>query len=84
MKQRFKDETGNKYGRLTVMRKSSEKNKIGALWVCRCDCGKEITVLGIQLRSGNTRSCGCLRDMPEEDRRKLGFAPHGKERVLVK
>lgn len=30
-----------------------------ALWVCRCDCGNEVTVLGSSLRSGNTLSCGC-------------------------
>ena len=82
----FKDETGNHYGMLTVERlyKSTPQ---GAAWLCLCDperggCGMEIAVLGIKLRSGNTRSCGCLREMAVSDRMRLGYAPHGKERVV--
>ena len=30
-------------------------------WFCRCDCGKEITADTDKLRSGNTKSCGCLQ-----------------------
>lgn len=29
-------------------------------WVCRCDCGKIKTIPGCSLRSGHTKSCGCL------------------------
>ena len=29
-------------------------------WKCKCNCGKEIIVKGNNLRSGNTKSCGCL------------------------
>lgn len=31
-----------------------------ACWHCRCDCGNEIDVPTRYLKSGNTRSCGCL------------------------
>lgn len=31
-------------------------------WLCRCECGKELYVRGKNLRKGNTRSCGCLRE----------------------
>lgn len=31
------------------------------MWLCQCDCGNEVTVSGNRLRSGNTKSCGCLR-----------------------
>lgn len=31
------------------------------MWVCRCDCGRELSVLSSSLTAGNTRSCGCLR-----------------------
>lgn len=31
------------------------------LWLCRCDCGNEGVVLGISLRLGRTKSCGCLQ-----------------------
>ena len=30
-------------------------------WRCICDCGNITVVTGINLRSGNTKSCGCLR-----------------------
>lgn len=51
---------GRKFGRLTVLQYShSDKHKMKH-WLCRCDCGKEIVVRGDSLRSGNTRSCGCL------------------------
>jgi len=54
------DETGNKYGRLTVVGKA-DKNQNGAMWVCECDCGGSTTTKGSQLRSGHTKSCGCLQ-----------------------
>lgn len=57
----FKDETGNRYGRLTVLKQSNKKSKSRAiLWDCQCDCGKMTTVVGSDLRSGKTKSCGCL------------------------
>lgn len=56
----FKDITGQKYGKLTVI-KRIENDKYGnAMWNCRCDCGGSIDVLGTNLRSGTVRSCGCL------------------------
>lgn len=54
------DETGNKYGLLTVVKYAYTKNK-RAYWVCNCDCGnKNIIVQGKYLRNGDTKSCGCL------------------------
>lgn len=53
---------GDKYGRLTVLSRDIENTSYGRVsWKCKCDCGKEITVIGKALKSGNTRSCGCLR-----------------------
>jgi hypothetical protein len=57
---RFKDETGNRYGRLEVLR-FDERRKERPYFVCRCDCGREVSVRGANLRSGNTTSCGCSR-----------------------
>ncbi len=53
---------GKKFGKLTVVRKASEKNPYGAvLWVCKCDCGKSKKVTTANLNGGFTISCGCLR-----------------------
>lgn len=54
-------EPGDRFGKLTVI--GPAPHEIGAppSYICRCDCGNEKVVLGGNLRSGNTRSCGCLR-----------------------
>jgi len=54
--------SGMKYGRLTVLHAatSNPKNNLSGLWSCLCDCGSTCEVPGRGLRTGNTRSCGCL------------------------
>lgn len=54
------DLTGERFGRLTVIRRCENKNggRFPA-WTCKCDCGKTVDVLGCNLRTGNTQSCGC-------------------------
>ncbi len=47
------------FGRLTVLEYSYTKNK-RAYWKCQCSCGKMITTSTNLLRSGKTKSCGCL------------------------
>lgn len=53
------DLTGERFGRLTVIERA-ESNKYGAIWKCSCDCGNRVSVAGVKLRNGHTRSCGCL------------------------
>ena len=48
-----------KFGRLTV--KEMIRTKRGLSYLCQCDCGKKTTVSGYGLRSGHTKSCGCLQ-----------------------
>lgn len=47
-------------GRLLVI-SYSESNDGRKAWVCQCDCGVTIEVRGTNLRSGKTKSCGCLK-----------------------
>lgn len=56
----FIDLTGQKFGRLTVIKLSNEKQKKTLLWECKCDCGGAKIVIGISLRIGRTQSCGCI------------------------
>ena len=61
------DETGNVYGRLTVLEKVSrpeDRKKRGIYWLCQCECGNRPVVLGIGLRADNNKSCGCLHTYP--------------------
>lgn len=57
-----KDETGNKYGRLTVISRGENDKQGNAMWYCKCDCGNPNLYLarGYGLRNGHIKSCGCL------------------------
>ena len=55
------DITGNKYGKLTVIKRLQNIKGGIALWECRCDCGNSTVVRGGNLKSGAVKSCGCLR-----------------------
>lgn len=69
---KVKDMIGQRFGRLTVIERAEnykqytlhpDGHRVGysqARWKCKCDCGKEVTVLGANLRAGRTKSCGCL------------------------
>ena len=59
----MKDETGNKYGLLTVLYRTPNTGDAGnkIKWHCRCECGNEKDIDGGSLRSGTTKSCGCLQ-----------------------
>lgn len=54
------DETGKTYGYLTVISRAESKDG-RAMWKCKCKCGNECIVPGKVLRSGRTKSCGCLK-----------------------
>lgn len=56
---KFIDLTGQKFNRLTVVERAENTKDGKASWKCICECGNEITVIGKDLRSGNTKSCGC-------------------------
>ena len=58
---KIKDITGQKFGRLKVLYFTRSIKTRGAYYMCRCDCGNEIEVKAINLRKGNTKSCGCLK-----------------------
>jgi len=78
------DLTGQKFGLLTVLSKSDKtrgkRNRIA--WKCLCECGKEVLVVGEQLRYGVTKSCGCLkRKIAKDNHTKHGFA--NKERLYT-
>lgn len=62
------DLSGSRFGRLTVLGFVGVCNS-ASVWKCRCDCGVIKDVSGNRLRSGKTRSCGCLR--------KEGLTSHG-------
>lgn len=80
------DLTGQRFGRWTVIEKDPESHRCRTIhpyidkptlstfskWRCRCDCGTERSVIGINLTSGRSRSCGCWQ--------KEGVAQRNRER----
>jgi HNH endonuclease len=60
------DMTGRVCGFLTVLSRA-ETRSARIMWLCRCLCGKEAVVDGSKLRSGHTKSCGCMH-RPAVDR----------------
>ena len=58
----FKDLTGQKFGKLTVIErcenKISESGVSSVQYLCQCECGRTTKVTASNLRKGNTQSCG--------------------------
>lgn len=51
---------GRRFGRLSVVARSSNAKSGNSRWLCFCECGNETVVVGSSLKNGGTRSCGCL------------------------
>lgn len=61
----FKDITGQKFNRFTVIEHSGfyinpNTNRRTSKWKCKCDCGNIKIILGASLKYGSSKSCGCL------------------------
>lgn len=61
----FQDLVGNRYGRLVVVERAPDRVQANGrhriMWLCKCDCGNTVEVLGDNLKKGVSRSCGCYR-----------------------
>ena len=67
-KQKTIDLTGEIFGVLKVIEKAPIRYNHSAYWKCQCQCGKIIEVCSGDLKTGHTRSCGCLRSSKGEDK----------------
>lgn len=76
--QKYKDMTGQRFGRLIVLRRVENDAQGNAQWLCRCDCGNEKVVRGGMLRQGKTVSCGCLLSERSRDRMTKMLTKHGQ------
>lgn len=73
------DKSGNRFGLLTLVMQTSERQKNGSFkYIVKCDCGESKVVGYAQMSSGRTQSCGCLQ------RRKGSDSPswkHGRSQT---
>lgn len=63
------DLTGQKFNKLTALEYMGP-GRVGALWRCKCDCGKETKAAATRLKTGKTKSCGCMRKWSQERKEK--------------
>jgi hypothetical protein len=65
MRQRIEVKSGDRYGRLIVIKEVEShiqpNGKIRRKFKCLCDCGNNVTTQLVSLRSNRTKSCGCLQ-----------------------
>ena len=75
---------GKRFGRLTVIAEAPNRGKNRYL-VCQCDCGNISNPIHIgSLRSGATKSCGCLnKEMIAERNKHIDRAIHGKTHTRI-
>jgi len=67
------DEMGNRYGRLVIIERSGNNKFNCAEWLCRCDCGNEKVIAGVNLRRGRTKSCGCFQKERQREAHRLSI-----------
>ena len=72
------DLTGQRFGRLVVLEEAPKKNN-KIVWYCKCNCGNEKIISSNNLRSGTTKSCGCLNIEKAKERQ----TKHGKRNTLT-
>jgi hypothetical protein len=87
--------TGEKYGRLLVLKLERIEERSQKYYQCRCDCGKAIVTRGDRLIAGTTKSCGCLQREITKELYKTSLiahikhndshhSPHGKTAILYR
>lgn len=52
---------GLKFNRLLALQKSDLSTTRTVKWICKCDCGNICSISTTDLKSGKSKSCGCLR-----------------------
>ena len=56
------DLIGKRFGKLTVVDFVRHPSKNKNFWMCKCDCGNTTYLDAYRLKSGHTKSCGCLNN----------------------
>ena len=74
-----KDITGQRFSRLVVLERAGSNKDGHAVWKCLCDCGEHTWAIGKLLRTGHTRSCGCLqKEIARKNKTTHGMAAKGR------
>lgn len=60
MSRKFEDISDKTFGRLNVISRVENNKHNQIMWNCICECGNKRVIYGGDLKSGKTKSCGCL------------------------
>lgn len=63
------DISGRRFGNAVVEFRHGVDTTNKTTWRCVCDCGQVFVATGANLKNGNTKSCGCLRNEPAYENR---------------
>ena len=69
---------GKKFNRWQVLWKV-KINRPGSFWICRCECGEFRICSGHSLKSGVSKSCGCLQREKVKDSK----TTHGESKIKI-
>ena len=81
MRKQAEDITGRIFGRLTVLKPTEERSGHALKWLCRCSCGKVVSISASALKYGDTNSCGCLAS--EVHKEVFGIAMKARQNYYV-
>lgn len=81
LKSRFKDLTGQKFERLTVIKRVNNKKNGEVMWLCQCVCGNKKEVSSNNLLKGLVKSCGCMKK--EQDKINLENSTHKLSKTRI-
>ena len=73
------DIMGMRFGKAVVCEDAGRNKRKEKLWICQCDCGNKFTATSYHLRSGHTKSCGCL----QREKSALVHTTHGKSHTRL-
>jgi len=82
---KIKDLTGQTFGLLYVIERAEDTKPGRPAWHCQCECGNITTVTSTALlKTGGTKSCGCLRKKQSDSLIDLTGQTFGKLFVMYK
>ncbi len=60
-KRQARDLSGETFGRWTVLERANRNEQGHFYYWCLCECGFKGRIIGYSLKSGKSKSCGCLQ-----------------------
>lgn len=67
-KSKYEDLVGQHLNQIEILAVIGKNKRNEAIIKCKCFCGKNFECIGYSLKSGNTKSCGCLNDKKRKER----------------